>query len=121
VKSLEDEYRNAARNAWTYGIWRNDRDIQRREEWHELRNIVTEIYPEVKTFPDLDKILTNGNVDSRLKSWMVDWYNRLKEDSDYLKQHPEYKYSDYNEIRAISMYYYKFLHPEEAERDRFIE
>jgi glycosyltransferase involved in cell wall biosynthesis len=113
IKSLEDEYRNASRNYWTYGIWRSDQDIQRREEWHELHSIVKEVYSQVQTFPDLDRLLVVGNIHSKLKDWMVKWWNNLQEGSDYFREHPDYLFSDYNEVRALPQYYFKFLHPEE--------
>lgn len=113
IKSLKDEYRNASRNYFIYGIWRNDQDIQRREEWSELHFLIQEIYSEVESFPDLDRLLIAGNIHQRLKDWMVKWWNNLQEGSDYLNSHPDYLYTDYNETRAIIQYMYKYLHPEQ--------
>jgi hypothetical protein len=114
IKSLEDEYRNAARNYWTYGIWISDQDIQRREDWNELRAVVTEVYPQVKAFPDLDKIMKEGNLHQKLKDWMMKWYTLIHQDGDYFRDHPGCEYWHYNEVRAFYTYYMKYLHPEEC-------
>lgn len=106
IKSLRDEYEHAARNYFIYGVWLpgpHITDGERREEWHELQDIIKRKYPEVRSFPDFDKILINGNVDEELKYWMVKWYD------EYI-DHPEY-----NEMRALCTYYFKYLHPEEVE------
>lgn len=113
IKSLKDEYRNASRNMWIYHLWFSDSNIQRREDWYELHNIVKEVYPEVQSFPDLDKLLVTGNIHQRLKDWMIKWWNNLQEGSDYLNNHPDYLHTDYNEVRALPQYYFKYLHPEE--------
>lgn len=101
IKSLKDEYRNASRNFYHYGIWVNDTNIYRSEEWHELKAIVKRVYPDVETFPDLDRKLQAGNIHQDLKDWMVKWYTALRD-------HPER-----NEMRALVVYYMKYLHSEE--------
>lgn len=106
IKPLVDEYQHATRNYFIYGIWLpgpQTVDGERREEWHELKNIIKRKYPHVEAFPDFDKILINGNVDNELKQWMVKWYNKFID-------HPEY-----NEMRAVHNYYFKYLHPEESD------
>jgi hypothetical protein len=111
IKSLKDEYRNAFRNTYIYGIWRSDTDIQRREDWYELHNAVKEAYGEDLVFPDLHKKLENGIPES-LTQWAVKWHSNLSEGSDYLNDHSDYLYTDYNEVRAVIVYMFKYLHPE---------
>jgi len=102
VKPLEDEYRNAARNYFIYGIWKHgSSDGEQREEWHALKTVLANIYPQVKVFPDLDKIMKAGHIHSSLIDWMTRTYNTYRE-------HP-----DYNETRALVVYYFRYLHPEE--------
>lgn len=114
IKPLKDEYRNAARNYFIYGIWlHGSKDGEQREEWHELKVILANTYPDVKTFPDLDRVLEAGNIHPDLKNWMVKWHINLKEGSDYFKQHTDYEAWHYNETRALIVYFFKFLHPEE--------
>lgn len=104
IKSLPDEHRNAARNYFIYGIWlHGSSDGDQREEWHELKQVLAKEYPEVKVFPDLDSVLQKGQIKPGLRNWMV---RRYKE----YDGHPEY-----NEMRAVITYYFKFLHPEELQ------
>lgn len=104
VKSLKEEYRNAARNYYIYGIWKHgSKDGEQFEDWHELHKIVKKVYPEVETFTDLNEYLIKGNVHPELKDWMQRRYKEFEETSDY------------NELRAFYKYYYVHLHPEELE------
>lgn len=102
IKSVSDEHRNAARNYFIYGIWlHGSADGDQREEWHELRSILTKTNPEVQTWTDMERLLIAGNIHQELKDWMVKWHTKFK------------GHSDYNEMRAVVSYYFKFLHPEE--------
>ncbi len=106
IKSLKDEYRNASRNYFIYGIWLHGaQDGIQREEWHELKKLVSKHYPNVNTFMELDDILITGNIHPELKEWMS---RRYKE----FCTHPEY-----NEMKALPMYYFKYLHPEECPQE----
>lgn len=101
-KSLKEEYQHASRNYFIYGIWpHGSQEGQQREEWHNLKNVLETDYPPVSTFPELDDFLVAGNITKNLKSWMINTYNEYRD-------HPEY-----NEMRALVQYYFKFLHPEE--------
>lgn len=103
IKSLREEYRNAARNYFIYGIWKHgSTDGEQRDEWKELRDIVERRYPEVKTFMELDDVFIKGKVHPEMTEWMIKYYVKYKE-------HPEY-----NEMRAFCLYYMRHLHPEEA-------
>jgi len=103
-KPLLAEYRQASRNYFIYGIWlHGSTEGVQREEWHEMKSILAEVYPTVKTFADLNKIMIKGNIHLKFKEWMVKWYTKFE-------THPEY-----NEMRAVHDYYFKHLHPEEAE------
>jgi glycosyltransferase involved in cell wall biosynthesis len=114
IKSLKDEYRNASRNYFIYGIWLHGaQDGIQREEWFELKDTIDRCYPEVETFPDLDRKLIAGNVHQALKDWMIKWYNNLQEGSAYFSDNPLNEYWHYNEARALIVYYFKYLHPEE--------
>jgi len=114
IKPLEDEYRNAARNYFIYGIWRHGSvDGDQREEWHELKDILAQVYPQIKYFPDLDRVMKAGHIHQSLKDWMVKWYAKVQPGSDYFNERPEYRADDYNELRAVFSYYMKYLHPEE--------
>lgn len=102
IKSVSDEHRNAARNYFIYGIWlHGSADGVQREEWHELRSILKRTNPEIETWTDMERLLIAGNIHPDIKDWMVRWYTKFKE------------HSEYNEFRAIVSYYFKFLHPEE--------
>lgn len=102
IKSLREEYQNASRNYFIYGIWLHGAlDGIQRKEWHEMQNIISRHYPSIKTFMELDDILIKGNIVSELKNWM----KKTKKEYD---GNPEY-----NECRAIHDYYFKYLHPEE--------
>jgi glycosyltransferase involved in cell wall biosynthesis len=109
IKPLIDEYRNASRNYWTYSIWVSDTNIYRSEEWKELKGLVAKYHPEVQTFPDFDRVMTDGRLDEKIKEWMVFWYNERRE-------HPHM-----NEMRALPIYYFIYLHPEESERYGFVK
>jgi cytochrome c len=67
-----------------------------------LKEVLSRVYPNVKTFPNLDKEMKEGNVHPELKEWLTKWYNKYK------------THSEYNEMRAMYTYYFKYLHPEEA-------
>jgi len=102
IKSLKEEYRNAARNYFIYGIWlHGSTDGVQREEWHEMKEILSRIHPEVQTFMDLDPLLIAGTIGKELKEWLVRTYLKYKD------------HNEYNEMRAFTLYYAKYLHPEE--------
>lgn len=101
IKSLKEEYRNASRNYFIYSIWVSDTNIYRSDEWKEMKELLKEHHPEVSTFPDLDKIFIAGTLSQPLKDWMVRWYNQLRDDPER------------NEFRAMVLYYFKYLHPEQ--------
>ena len=102
IKSVSDEHRNAARNYFIYGIWLHGApDGIQREEWHELRSILSRTNPDVLTWTDMERLLIAGSIHQELKDWMNKWYTQFK------------GHSEYNEMRAIVSYYFKFLHPEE--------
>jgi len=109
-KSLLVDYQHACRNYFIYGIWlHGSTEGIQREEWHALKKVLSEVYPEVEIFTDFDKILVKGNINSALKGWMSKYYTEFK-------THPEY-----NEMRGVVTYYYKFLHPDEAVQDGWAE
>jgi len=66
--------------------------------WHELKNICSKHYPEVKVFADLDNIMRIGNVHPEL----LDWIKKSNTNPD-----PLFKQ------RSCYNTYYKTLHPEE--------
>ena len=102
IKSILDEYQHASRNYFIYGIWKHGSiDGEQREEWHELKNIIKQHYSSVSTFMELDTILIQGNIHNDLKEWMIRRYNLHKNDPDY------------NEMKALCLYYCKYLHPKE--------
>ncbi len=108
-KSLRDEYKNAARNYFIYGIWKDEKNIFQTEEWHELKSILKEVHPEVDTFPDLDHIMEEGKLNTEIKNWIVRWYKKLED------------HEDYNEMRAFCKYYFDYVKPEEAKTCGFAE
>lgn len=102
IKTVSDEHRNAARNYFIYGIWlHGSADGVQREEWHELKTLLAKTNPEVQTWTDMERLLIAGKVHSDLTDWMRKWHTKFA-------THPEY-----NEMRAICSYYFRFLHPEE--------
>lgn len=102
IKSVSDEHRNAARNYFIYGIWlHGSADGVQREEWHELKAILNRTNPDVTTWTEMERLLIAGNIHSDLKDWMRRWHAKVKDNSDY------------NEMRAMCSYYFRFLHPEE--------
>jgi hypothetical protein len=102
IKSVSDEHRNAARNYFIYGIWLHGAaDGIQREEWHELRKILAETNPSVKTWTEMERLLIAGDIHPNLKDWMRRWHEKFK------------THNEYNEMRAICSYYFRFLHPEE--------
>ena len=109
IKPLIDEYRNASRNYFIYSIWVSDQNIYQSEDWVELKKLITEHHPNVKTFPDFDKLLIENKIAEPIKKWMVFWYNKLRD-------HPER-----NEMRALTSYFMKYLHPGEAKLWGFVE
>lgn len=103
IKTVSDEHRNAARNYFIYGIWlHGSADGVQREEWHELRNILGRTNPDVTTWTEMERLLIAGQIHPDLKDWMSRWYNKFK------------NHNEYNEMRAVVSYYWKFLHPEEC-------
>src|SRR3990167_5182001 len=102
IKSLKEEYENASRNYFIYGIWlHGSSDGQQREEWQELRKVLAYTNPEVKTWPEFNEVLLKGSIHNDLKVWMRTWFAKYRE------------HAHYNEMRALPTYYFKYLHPEE--------
>lgn len=105
LKSDEDIYRNACRNWWIDGIWLKGASSGiHSPEWHELRRVVRDCYPDVKIFGDLKAILIKGNIDKRLK----DFFWKIKD----IKDEPDID-RPMNELRAYWTYYFEKLHTEE--------
>lgn len=101
-KSPSDGYRNAARNYFIYGLWpHGSKDGIQKEDWHEMKSIVKECYPNVKTFMQLNDLFITGNINLKLKIWIISNYKKFKE------------VNGYNELCAIYKYYFEYLHPEE--------
>lgn len=102
IKSLKDEYEGASRNYFIYGIWLSGaREGIQREEWKELKYILKQNHPGVELWGDFNTLLKNGNISQPLKEWMIRRYKQYQ-------NHPEY-----NEMRALPVYYFRHLHPEE--------
>jgi glycosyltransferase involved in cell wall biosynthesis len=112
IKSLKEEYRNASRNYFIYGLWISDQQIDQREEWHELKRVIAQNYPGAFSFPDLNRELEAGNLRPELIEWMKKWHVNLSENSGYFKANPGFEYWHYNEARALIKYVFEFLHPE---------
>jgi hypothetical protein len=92
-----------------YGIWKHGAiDGETPPEWDKLREIVRRNY-KVETFMDLDDILIKGQIIPELKDWMVNHYN-------VYKNHP-----DHNEMKSLALYYFVYLHPEEATEAKFVK
>jgi glycosyltransferase involved in cell wall biosynthesis len=109
VKSLIDEYRNASRNYFIYSIWVSDQNVYRSEEWLEFKELLKQHHLGVDIFPEFDRLLIENTVAEPIKDWMVRWYKELHD------------HSERNEFRALVLYYFKYLHPEEAEKWGFVE
>lgn len=107
LKTNESLYRSACRNWWVAGIWPSHIEVLdgiKSKEWHEMKALVKEVYPEVNVYRELDEIMIKGNIDQRLK----DFFYKYKD----LPDEPE-KYRNMNELRAYWKYYFDILHPEE--------
>lgn len=105
VKSNEDMYRNACRNWWIAGVWLpNATQGYKVPEWYELRELVTSIYPEVKVFSDFNAIMVKGNMDQRVKDYLI----KVKDLQDDAPNN-----RILNELRAYYKYYFDILHPDE--------
>lgn len=100
-KDQNQNFYNACRNYWIAGVWlaEGSMDGARGDDWHSLKAIVAEEYPDVEVYRDLDKIMRQGNIHPRLKAWMKKW-----------KDHADPRY---HELRLWHEYYFEYLHPEE--------
>jgi glycosyltransferase involved in cell wall biosynthesis len=104
IKSDEDSYRNACRNWWIAGVWLTGAtEGYKPSEWHELRNLVLKVYPDVKVFSDFNAIMVKGNMDKEIKDYLY----KVKDTPDEPPQRLM------NELRAYWKYYFEKLHPEE--------
>jgi hypothetical protein len=104
IKSDDDNYRNACRNWWIAGVWMSGAsDGIRHPEWHELRKVVLESYPDVKVFSDFNAIMVKGNMDKRVKDHLY----KIKD----IQDSPPDRY--FNELRAYWRYYFEKLWPNE--------
>lgn len=108
IKSDEDGYRNACRNWWIAGVWLTGAtEGFKPPEWHEFRNLVTSIYPDVKVFSDFNSIMVKGNIDERIKEYLY----KIKDIPD------EQPNRLFNELRSFWKYYFNKLHPEEKRKE----
>lgn len=74
--------------------------------WTELRSITDSLG--INTWKELDAYLKKGNIDPRLKEWII-----KRKDIDEEKWH--------SELREWYLYYFHHLHPEEAPTRRELE
>ena len=104
LKTNEDGYRNAVRNWWISGVWLPDaREGIKPPEWHEFRDVVRRVYPEVKVFGDLNAIMVKGNMHKSVKDYL--W--KIKDIED------EQPKRLFNELRSAYKYYFEKLWPNE--------
>jgi hypothetical protein len=104
IKSDRDSYRNSSRNWWVAGVWLpNATEGFKPPEWHEFKDLVISVYPEVKVFDDFDKIMVKGNIDKKIKDYLY----KIKDIPD------EQPNRLLNELRGYWKYYFLKLHPEE--------
>jgi len=104
IKSDEDMYRNSSRNWWIDGVWLSGASAGfHPQEWFDLRAVVKEAYPDVEVFSDLNAKMVAGNLDQRVKDYLI----KVKDIKDVEPQHL------YNELRGYFKYYFEKLHPEE--------
>jgi hypothetical protein len=104
-----DSYRNAARNAWICGIFHSADNNYQPPCMLELKALVKDKHPEVSTWMDFDAVTRSGNLAGEIKSFFVKMFNDFRNDSEY------------NEIRAISQYYFMYVRPDEADKCGFVK
>jgi glycosyltransferase involved in cell wall biosynthesis len=105
LKTNEDMYRNACRNWWIAGVWLpNATEGVKVAEWHELRDLVLKVYPDVKVFGDFNAVMVKGNMDKSVKDYLL----KIKDIPD-----DEKSGRLLNELRSYYKYYFDILHPEE--------
>ncbi len=135
LKSQGDVWeRSSIRNLWCGGSGDNLGELNL--EWLPYKELVLKCYPEVKTWHDLSKIVKEGNIDRRLKNWIIKFrYEGVRDNRDFNK-YPKSRselffetypgimnmsYSGSSETREFFMYYFWWLHPQEMlELDEYI-
>ncbi len=106
LKPNTELYRSAVRNWWVAGIWPGGeiKEGIKCPEWYEMKDLVKEVYPQVKVYRDFDEIMVSGNIDKRIKDFFIK-YKDIPDEED--------KTRFMNELRAYWKYYFDILHPEE--------
>jgi len=103
IKSHAIVWRNAVRNMFCCGGGDN---FIGNPHWTELRQICMSLG--INTWKELYAYLKKGNIDERLKDWII-----RHKDIDEEKWH--------SELREWYLYYFVYLHPEEAPTKEEIE
>lgn len=104
-------WRSACRNWWIAGIWPIYVEVPsgiKPVEWYALKELVKEVYPQVRVFRDFDDLMKKGNIDKRIKDFFYD----IKDLPDR-KAPRNGEIHGMNELRAYWKYYFERLWPNE--------